>query len=213
MIFLERSNMPIQEKIYKHFMKVDPIIAGVMSKYELRDLQPNLDSKTYFANLTREIIGQQLSGRVADVIHGRFLELFSKQTPTAKAILKISDQELRDIGMSWAKVKYVKDLALKTQNKEVRWELLPSFSDEEVTTELTKIKGIGRWTAEMFLMFTLGREDVFSFGDLGLKKGLQKLYNLPEKFDSHIAEKIITPWSPYRSYGSLALWESLDNRP
>jgi len=205
--------MPIRKNIYEHFVKIDPIIAGVLSKYELEMLQPNLDSNTYFAHLTREIIGQQLSGKVADVIHGRFLKLFPKQTPTAKKILKIPDQQLRDIGMSWAKVKYVKDLALKTQNKEVRWELLPSFSDEEVITELTKIKGIGNWTAEMFLIFTLGREDVFSFGDLGLKKGLQKLYNLPEKFDSHIAEKIITPWSPYRSYGSLALWKSLDNRP
>jgi len=128
-----------------------------------------------------------------------------------KKLLKIKDQKLRDVGMSWGKVRYVKDLAIKHLGGEIDLSKLSSLSNEQVITELTKVKGIGPWTGEMFLMFTLRREDVFSFGDLGLKRGIEKLYNLKEPTVAQI-EKIIMPWSPYKTYGSIALWHSLDNR-
>lgn len=165
----------------------------------------------YFVALTRSIVGQQLSGKAADTIYSRFTGLFPKKRPDAKRLLKLKDQQLRDVGMSWGKVSYVKDLASKHLDKEIDLTSLPKLSNEEVLFELTKVKGIGPWTGEMFLMFTLKREDVFSFGDLGLKKGIEKLYKLKNPTAKQIT-KIITPWSPYKTYGSIALWRSLDNR-
>jgi len=112
--------------------------------------------------------------------------------------------------LSWSKVSYIKDLAQKTKDRQVSFKNLHQLDNQVVINTLTQIKGIGPWTAEMFLMFTLGREDIFSYGDLGLKKGLQKLYKLktvtPKK-----AHQITKIWSPYKSYGSLALWHYQDN--
>ena len=166
-------------------------------------------SLEYFRALCRNIIGQQLAGKAADAITNRFKKLFTPRQINPKKILSLSDQTLRDVGMSWAKVKYLKDLSQKTLNKEVNFDLIGSFSDEKVIEKLTKVKGIGPWTAEMFLMFTLGREDVFSFGDLGLRRGLEKLYKIQNPTVKQI-EKIVNPWSPYKSYGSITLWHSLE---
>lgn len=199
--------------VKRHFHEVDPVIYAVMKDLDFNDwLKPRIKKRTsrgYFMALCREIIGQQLSGKVADVILKRFKDLFSEKIVKPENVLALSDQALRDVGMSWAKVKYVKDLAQKTLTNEVAFSKLHTFEDEAVALELMKVKGIGRWTAEMFLIFTLGREDVFSFGDLGLKKGLQKLYNLRIVTEKNVA-KIITPWSPYKSYGSITLWHSLE---
>ncbi len=112
--------------------------------------------------------------------------------------------------MSWSKVRFVRDLADKVSAKFIQLPQLAQLSNEEVITELTKVKGIGPWTAEMFLMFTLGREDVFSFGDLGLAKAIQKLYNLKQKPTRKQLEKITKKWSPYRTHAALVLWKSLD---
>lgn len=199
-------------KIHRHFQHIDPIIYKVMETMTLNVLQPNKNDDGYFSVLCREIIGQQLSTKVANVIAGRFYALFVEKEVAPQSVLDISDQKLRDIGMSWAKIKYVKDLATKVLNGEVRLDNLSALSNEEVITELTKVKGIGQWTAEMFLMFTLGREDVFSFGDLGLKRALQKLYGLDEKMKADEVNAIVEVWSPYRTYGCLALWSSLDNK-
>lgn len=111
--------------------------------------------------------------------------------------------------MSWAKARYIRDIAEKMERREVRLSRLHTLGDEEVIAELTKIKGVGRWTAEMFLMFSLGREDVFSFGDLGLRKAMQKLYGMPE-FSRKRAESIVIRWSPYRTFASRILWKTSD---
>ena len=111
--------------------------------------------------------------------------------------------------MSWSKVSYAKDLAQKVLDGEVHLTKLDDMANEEVVRELTTIKGIGEWTVEMFLMFTLNREDIFSFGDLGLKKGIMKVYEIENPTKEQI-EEIVTPWSPYKTYGSIALWESLE---
>ena len=201
--------------VKRHFQKVDPVIYAVMKDLDFNAwLKPRAKKRTargYFAALCREIIGQQLSGKVVDVILTRFKALFKSKIIMPQDVLKLSDQTLRDVGMSWAKVKYVKDLAQKTLGKAVAFNKLHTFEDEAVVLELIKVKGIGRWTAEMFLIFTLGREDIFSFGDLGLKKGIQKLYRLRKVKEKKI-NKIISPWTPYKSYGSITLWHSLENR-
>ena len=131
---------------------------------------------------------------------------------TPKAVLSVPDQALRDVGLSWAKVKYIKDLADKVTRRLVKLDHLQTLADEAVVAELVKGKGIGPWTAEMFLIFTLGRENIFSHGDLGLRNALIKLYRLRRQPTAARVNKIVNRWHPYKSYGSLALWHSLDNR-
>ena len=193
-----------QKKVKSHFKKVDPIIYAVMEKMDLGEWfdRPKRD---YFIALCREIIGQQLSGKAADSIFARFTKLFPKKQITPDKILKLTDQQIRDVGTSWAKVRSLKDLAMQVKTKKINLEKLDRLSDEATMAELIKVKGIGPWTAEMFLIFTLKREDVFSFGDLGLNKAIKKLYGKRK------VESIVKRWAPYRSFGSLALWHSLDN--
>lgn len=155
--------------------------------------------KDYFGHIAGNIIGQQLSGRVADVIEERFIKVVGGKV-TPDAILSTPDQKLRDCGMSWGKVSYIKDLALKTQNGEVQTKRLNSLTDEEVIKELTAVKGIGRWTAEMFLMFSLARPDIFPKDDLGINKAMKKL-----------GLKKSDRWKPYRTVASWYLWRSLEN--
>src|SRR3989338_3508433 len=193
-----------QKKVKSHFKKVDPIIYAVIEKMDLGEWfdRPKRD---YFIALCREIIGQQLSGKAADSIFARFTKLFPKKQITPDKILKLTDQQIRDVGTSWAKVRSIKDLAMQVKTKKINLEKLDRLSDEATMAELIKVKGIGPWTAEMFLIFTLKREDVFSFGDLGLNKAIKKLYGKRK------LEPITKRWSPYKSFGCLALWHSLDN--
>jgi DNA-3-methyladenine glycosylase II len=148
-------------------------------------------------------------GKAADTIEARVRDLLPKHTITPEHILSVDDQSYRDAGMSWAKISYMKDLADKVQKEVVVLEELPKLDDERVIETLVQVKGIGRWTAEMFLMFSLGREDIFSHGDLGLRRGLEKLYGLDDPSRDDV-EAIVTKWSPYKSYGSVALWHSLE---
>ncbi len=121
------------------------------------------------------------------------------------------DAKLRSVGLSTAKVKYIKDLAVKVQKKEVLLYKLEKMSDEEVIEHLVQVKGIGRWTGEMFLMFALQRPDVFSHGDLGLRNAIQKLYKFKKAPTQKQIEKIVSKWSPHRTLASRYLWKSLDN--
>lgn len=198
--------------IYSHFKSVDPIIHNALLAVDIDGWFDRAEKRTsgsdYFVALCRAIVGQQLSGKAADAIYGKF-ENFFGGSYTPKQIILASDQAIRDIGLSWAKVKYVKDLAQKFQEKQIAFESLESLSDAEVIKELTKVKGVGSWTAEMFLMFTLLREDVFSHGDLGLRKGIMKLYSIQTPTAEQI-EKIVAAWSPYKTFGSIALWQSLE---
>src|SRR3989339_1583102 len=193
-----------QKKVKSHFKKVDPVIHRVMEDIDL-DEWFDRPKRDYFIALCREIIGQQLSGKVANVIFTRFEGLFPKRQITPERILTLTDQQIRDVGTSWAKVRSLKDLAKQVKNKNILLDQLDNLSDEATMKGLMKVKGVGPWTAEMFLIFTLKREDVFSLGDLGLNKAINKLYG-KRKIGS-----IIKRWSPYKSFGCLALWHSLDN--
>lgn len=202
------------KKVFSHFKIVDEKIYDILTNM---DLAPWIKSENelnnrsgYFQALCKQIVSQQLSGRAADTIFGRFTNLFPQKKPDPKILLKIEDQKLRDAGMSWAKASYVKNIAKEILEDNVKWDLFNLMDEKSIIAELTKIKGVGVWTAEMFLMFTLGREDVFSYGDLGLKKGIEKIYNLKKPNPKQI-KTITEKWIPYRTYGSVALWKSLEN--
>ncbi len=196
--------------IKSHFKKNDPAIYKVLKTMEFEILTPPKSSHSFFKQLCHEIISQQLAGSAAKAIINRFNQLITKRITPAR-VLSFTDQQYRDVGLSWAKASYIRDLAKKVTQKQVKLSHLKKLDNHLVIEELVKVKGIGPWTAEMFLIFTLGREDVFSAGDLGLKKGLIKLYNLNDIPTEKQINKVIKNWSPYKSYASLALWHSLDN--
>jgi DNA-3-methyladenine glycosylase II len=200
----------MDKKIIEHFKKVDSQLHALIAKIETLEQWHRKHHLDYFIELCGNIIGQQLSGKAADTIFARFEKLFDGKKISPENVLNIPDQKLRDVGMSWSKVKYVKDLAQKISDNELKLEELDNLKDEEVIKSLTKVKGIGPWTAEMFLMFTLGREDVFSHGDLGLKNAMKKLYKLKKEPARKQIEKIVEKWKPYRSYASRILWKSLE---
>lgn len=202
------SDLTPLDVVQKHYSQVDPVIANVLPSINWSDWFEDRPSSGNFYNLTRNIVYQQLAGKAASTIFARFEKLVTDITPLR--VLAIEDQELRDVGLSWAKVRYVKDLASKVNSGEVSLVDLNDLDNEAVINELIKVKGIGRWTAEMFLLFTLHRENIFSYGDLGLKNGLAKLYKIDITKTDEITS-IVNRWAPYESYGSIALWHSLDN--
>lgn len=201
-----RNHTHMDNRIINHFKKVDPILAAVIDKVEIemRVLPTN-----YFLTLCDAIISQQLSEKAGATIYGRFEALFGGGEITPEKILKVHEDTYRSVGMSYAKARFVRSLAQSVLNRDIDLDSLPALSNEEVIATLTKLKGIGPWTAEMFLMFTLGREDVFSYGDLGLKRAIQKLYAFAGVPTPAQIEKIEKKWSPYRTYACRILWKSL----
>lgn len=191
-------------QVKSHFAHADPKISKILEDVDLSVWFVEKPSEDHFYNLTRNIIYQQLAGKAADAIFTRFQALVGTVTPGK--IIQYEDQAFRDVGLSWAKAKYVKDLASKVTSGEINLQNIESLDNESVISELTKVKGIGRWTAEMFLLFTLHRENIFSYGDLGLKNGFIKLYG-----STLDMAEIVSRWDPYQSYGSIALWHFLDN--
>lgn len=207
------STRDMHKKIRAHFQKNDPILYDAFSKlttihnYELQR------SEDYFASLCREIVGQQLNGKVARIIYERFLKLFPNKKVTAPTVIKIKDEMIRGTGMAWSKVRFIKDLSQKVIEGQLKLDVIDKLRNDDVIKELTKVKGIGPWTAEMFLMFALGRPDVFSHGDYGLKKAIMRMYGFKKEPSKTRIEKIVSKWSPYRTYACCILWESLDNKP
>lgn len=163
--------------------------------------------------LARAIVGQQLSTKAAATIWGRFVDCFGGRTPAPAELLRVEPQDLRGAGLSWGKVGYVTDLASHIEQGTLDLARLPDLSDEDVIATLTEIKGIGRWTAEMFLMFHLARPDVLSTGDLGIRRAVQLAYELAELPAPAELERIAEPWRPHRTLACLYLWRSLDNDP
>jgi len=202
-----------QQQIKSHFRNTDPVIYTVMAEMDFRDwIKPETDPDNYFLHLSKVIISQQLATKASAAIIDRFEQLFPKQIITPEHVLKHPDQALRDVGISRSKVNYIQNLAEKSRDGKIRYGKLTELPDEGVIEELTKVKGVGLWTAEMFMIFALGREDIFSHGDLGLKRALENLYGLSDEPSQSQADNITRKWRPYRSYGCCVLWESLDNR-
>jgi DNA-3-methyladenine glycosylase II len=169
-----------------------------------------------YLRLCSSIVSQQLSTTVARVLYKRFIELYNGKEPTTKQILETPVESFRSIGFSNAKASYVHNVCRFFIENKVTDAQLHKMSNEDVIDLLTQIKGVGKWTVEMILMFTLGREDVFALDDLGLKQGVIKLYNLKEpdkKLLLKKIEKISSKWSPYRTYACRYLWNWKDNPP
>jgi DNA-3-methyladenine glycosylase II len=163
--------------------------------------------------LVRSITGQQLSTKAAATIYGRLTELYGGRTPTPQEILATDPQQLRAVGLSNAKAAYLRDLAEHIVDGELPVDELTELPDAEVAKLLMAVKGLGRWTVDMFLMFQLGRPDILPVGDLGIRKAVQTHYGLKELPKAAEIEQIAEAWRPHRTLASLYLWESLDNRP
>jgi DNA-3-methyladenine glycosylase II len=191
----------------KYLSKADPQLAGVIKtvgKYSIK-IRTNA-----FLSLVESIIYQQLAGSAANIIYTRFINHYNNVLPKPMQIISTSDIELKSkIGLSSNKVQYLKDLSTKVEQGKINLELLSTMSDEEVIAELTLVKGIGRWTSEMFLIFCLGRPDILPVTDLGIRKAVHKLYSLPELPKPAELLAISQPWRPHRTVASWYLWKSL----
>jgi DNA-3-methyladenine glycosylase II len=193
----------------------DPVMARLIDDHHeivRRDLRRDRPGDAYGA-LLRSIVGQQLSTKAAATIYGRMLELFDGHPPTPKQLLKVDPDKIRAAGLSRPKIAYLRDLAQHVEEGTLELEHLPDLPDEEVAEQLTAIKGLGQWTADMFLMFHLGRPDVLPVGDQGIRRAVQVEYRLRKLPDAKRLEKIARPWRPYRTLACLYLWSSLDNAP
>ncbi len=188
---------------------------------KLKKILENTDSfqlkeeKNICLYLCYSIMSQQLSTKVARVFHGRFVELFGGKEPSAKQITEMPFETLRAIGLSNAKAQYILNVAEFAITNGMEKSKLNKMSNEEIIVYLTQIKGVGKWTVEMLLMFALGREDVFSADDLGIQMAMIKVYNLPPLSKKEMREKMIkiaAKWEPYRTYACLHLWQYKDDK-
>jgi DNA-3-methyladenine glycosylase II len=189
-----------------HLKKSDPVLCAIIKRVGPFRMEYGVPE---FCSLAEAIVYQQLNGKAALTIFKRFAALAGEPL-TPEGILKLSDAQLRSVGLSKQKSAYLKDLAAKTVAKELDFSKLPELSDEEVIAHLTQVKGIGVWTAHMFLMFSLRRPNVLPTGDYGVQVAVKKHYRkrkLPKPKDM---EKIARAWEPYRSVACWYMWRSLD---
>lgn len=193
----------------KH-LKQDEVLGPVVAKHPKPKFEVASD---VFCSLTRAIVSQQLSTKAADTIYKRVLVLTKKQQPDAKAILKCSVEQLREAGLSRPKAGYLQDLAERTLRKELHIDRFFEMPDDDVIAELTAVKGLGVWSAHMFLMFALNRPDVWPTGDLGIKNGVMRLAGARKHLSPARIERIAKPWRPYRTVAATYIWMSLDNKP
>jgi DNA-3-methyladenine glycosylase II len=199
-------------KAATYLAKHDSVLAPVIAAVGPCTIRPH---HNYYQELVDSIISQQLSVHAARSIEGRFRELFGGKFPTAEQILTTDVETLRGLGFSYAKGRYVIDLAQHIVDGKVKFDHLDNLSNEEIIQELTAVKGIGEWTVHMFLMFCMGRLDVLPTGDLGIRNGIRKLYDFEDAPTpaqiTELAQK--NHWYPYESVASWYVWQSLKNTP
>jgi len=206
---------PVSAKARKALAASDPTMAALIERVGKIDLATRLARRKEerppdaYGALLRAIVGQQLSTKAARTIYLRVVDLFGGATPTPEQLLEAPEGDLRACGLSGRKTEYVRDLATHVLSGELELERLEELGDEEVIEEIVAVRGLGRWTAEMFLLFHLQRPDVLSGGDLGIRKAIQVEYGLEEMPTPTRAIEIGERWRPHRSLASLYLWESL----
>ena len=192
----------------RHLKRVDPVLKPVIEQVGPCPLGPIRDR---FGRLVKSILHQQLAVAAAKTITGRFCGLYGNgRFPRPEELLRTSPRKLRSVGVSRQKAGYLKDLARKTVAGEVQFRRFARLSDEEVLENLIQVKGIGRWTAEMFLLFALDRPDVWAIGDLGLQLAVKDLYRLRKHPSPKKMMQVAEAWRPYRSVASWYLWRSRD---
>jgi len=195
-----------------HLSRHDLLLAPVIARAGISDITPHT---RYYQRLVESIIGQQLSVKAASSIRKRFVDLFGGTFPAPESILEKSVEDLRGVGFSYAKARYVQDVALHVIEGKLTFDTIDQLSNDEIIAKLTDVKGVGEWTAHMFMMFCMGRMDVLPVGDLGIKNGIMKLYGFdalptPEQ----VRETAVKyNWHPYESVASWYIWHSLDNQP
>lgn len=202
-------------KARRELAAADPALAALIERVGEIDLETRLRRRSEerpadaYGALLRGIVGQQLSTKAARTIYLRVLDLFDGHTPSPEQLLEASEEDLRGAGLSGRKVEYIRDLASHVLSGELELDRLDELSDEDAIEELVAVRGLGRWTAEMFLLFHLERPDVLSGGDLGIRKAVQIEYGFDEMPAPERVIEIGEPWRPHRSLASLYLWESL----
>ena len=202
-------------KARKALAAADPTMGAVIARLGELDIATRLRRRKEerpgdaYGALLRAIVGQQLSTKAARTIYLRVLDLFGGTTPSPEQLLEASEEDLRGCGLSGRKTEYVRDLARHVLSGKLELDRLEELEDEQVIEEIVAVRGLGRWTAEMFLLFHLQRPDVLSGGDLGIRKAIQIEYGLEEMPTPTRVIEIGEPWRPYRSTASLYLWESL----
>ncbi|WP_142858760.1 DNA-3-methyladenine glycosylase family protein [Salinigranum halophilum] len=189
---------------WKRVLSRDPVMAGLVETHGAVTLTP---AENAFERLCVSIINQQLSTASAEAIRERVFGLFDGDL-TPAGVLAVDSEPLRDAGLSRTKVEYLRNTAVAFRDRDLSRERLSSLSNEAVVDELTRIKGIGEWSAEMFLIFALGREDVLPLGDLAIRRGLASLYDVTERDEMRT---VAEPWRPYRSYGTLYVWRAYES--
>ena len=201
---------------HERLAAADPVMATLIERFGELSLEarrrgrPQVDA---YGMLLRSVVGQQLSAKAAATIYGRVLELFGGATPRPEQLLEVEPERLREAGLSGRKVEYVRDLASRVLSGELELDRLSTLSDEEVTAEITAIRGFGVWSAQMFLIFFLERPDVLPTGDLGIRNAVKAAYELDEVPGPAELTRIAEPWRPKRTLACIYLWESLANEP
>jgi DNA-3-methyladenine glycosylase II len=202
--------MPVDyEKARRHLMRHDPKLGALVRRFGRCGLATTTQGER-FAMTVRSILSQQLSLKAADTIHGRLLRALDAEQATPEAILALEADRLRACGMSWAKVASVRDLAARVRDGSLKLDELDALSDAEVIAALTQVRGIGRWSAEMFLIFRLGRPDILPVGDVGVQRAMRAVYGLRKHPSPARMTALARPWRPYRSVACWYLWRSLD---
>lgn len=199
----------LYRKAMAHLRAVDPVMAHVIDRVGPITLTARSEG-THFDILIRSIVYQQLSGKAAATIHGRVRELLTSERPIPDQILALDHDALRGAGLSNQKARYVKNLAQHVLDGTLPVETLHELTDEDIITALTQVKGIGRWSAQMFLMFRLVRPDVLPVVDLGVQKGIQRAYGLRKLPTPQKVAKIGGKWAPYRTLGAWYMWRVLE---
>ena len=193
-----------------HLRRVDPILADIIARVGSPPPPPRRTG-THYEALVRAIVYQQLSGKAAGTIHRRFRELYPSKRPRAERVLATSDEALRGAGLSRQKIGYLRDLSARVADRSLPLAHLGRLPDDPIIEHLVQVKGIGRWTAQMFLMFRLGRPDVLPELDLGVQNAIRLAYGLPSRPTPKDVLRIGAPWRPWASVASWYLWRSLEN--
>jgi DNA-3-methyladenine glycosylase II len=199
----------------EHLRAADPVLRAIIDRYGPDGLYERREGGQtgHYGALVRAIVGQQLSTKAAAAIYRRLTDRFGGREPTPQEILADDPEELRSVGLSHAKVAYLRSLAEHVINGSLELDRLDSLSDEQVIAELTAVKGIGAWSSHMFLMFHLERPDVLAVGDLGIRKAMMVAYALDALPLPPAMEEIAAPWRPYRTLACRYLWRTLENEP
>ena len=191
-------------------LKRDKKMQVLINKFGRPDYSLGQD---YFQSLLRSIVFQQLSGKAAQTIYGRFVNLIPKTSNLCqKEVLKLDKDEMRKAGLSFQKINYVKNLADYFENNSFQKKDVEKMTDEEISKELIQIKGIGQWTVDMFLMFTLNRPDILPYKDLGIQKGIMKILNMKNLPTKNEMENYSSKWRPYRTIACWYLWRMVDDK-